>query len=107
MTPSRLSAAVLVALTLAASGPVRAAPGEPMPAAAPSDPYELAGWCYGAMAEYLDVYERVTPDLRDIDKLFGSSVKNEARPYADDVAAAHDELKVLSGAEVAAEKASL
>jgi hypothetical protein len=58
------------------------------------------------MSEYLDIYDRVKPDLRDIDKLFGSSVKNEAEPYASDMAAARDELKVLAGAVEGAEKAS-
>src|SRR5437763_8921435 len=80
--------------------------GEPLPAGAPTQPYELAAWCYGAMSEYLSIYETVKPDLRAIDKLFGSSVKNEKEPYAQDMAAARDELKVLAGAVEAAEKAS-
>ena len=88
-------------------GPARADEPEPLPAGAPSEPYDLAAWCYGAMAEYLEVYERVKPDLRDIDRLFGASVKNEAEPYQDDIAAARQELKVLGGAVVAAEKASV
>lgn len=79
---------------------------EPLPSSAPTQPYELAAWCYGAMSEYLDVYDRVKPDLRAIDKQFGSSVKNEAEPYAKDMAAARDELKVLAGAVEGAEKAS-
>jgi hypothetical protein len=83
-----------------------AAVGEPLPPGAPSQPYELAAWCFGAMSEYLEIYDRVKPDLRDIDKLFGSSVKNEAEPYAQDIAAAREEVKVLSGAVEAAEKAS-
>jgi hypothetical protein len=58
------------------------------------------------MSEYLDIYDRVKPDLRDIDKKFGSSVQNEKEPYSADMAAAHDELKVLAGAVTAAEKAS-
>jgi hypothetical protein len=95
------------ALALGTAGLARAATeGEPLPASAPAKPYELAAWCYGAMSEYLDVYDRVKPDLRDIDKLFGSSVKNEAEPYASDIAAARVELKVLAGAVEGAEKAS-
>jgi hypothetical protein len=99
----------LVAFTLAlgSAGLARSAPeGEPLPSSAPTQPYDLAAWCYGAMSEYLDVYDRVKPDLRNIDKLFGSSVKNEAEPYASDIAAARDELKVLAGAVEGAEKAS-
>ena len=102
-------ATTLLALGLAltpAGAAWSAEDGEPLPAGAPTQSYELAGWCYGAMSEYLDIYDRVKPDLRDIDKLFGSSVKNEAQPYASDIAAARVELKVLGGAVEAAEKAS-
>ena len=81
-------------------------PGEPLPPGAPTAPYELSAWCYGALGEYLDIYDRVKPDLRAIDKMFGSSVKNEKEPYASDIAASRDELKVLAGAVEAAEKAS-
>ena len=104
---------VLMALSLTpvaaqaqAAPPAAASDGEPLPAGAPADPYELAAWCYGAMSQYLIIYDKVIPDLRDIDKLFGSSVKNEKTPYADDIVAARDELKVLAGAVEAAEKAS-
>ena len=83
-----------------------AEPGEPLPPGAPSRPYELSAWCYGALGEYLDIYDRVKPDLRAIDKMFGSSVKNEKEPYASDIAAARVELKVLANAVESAEKAS-
>ena len=112
---ARLSnlAAPVVAFGLALAGGVAMAAvtvgsdrGEPLPAGAPTQPYELAAWCYGAMSEYLSIYDTVKPDLRAIDKLFGSSVKNEKEPYAQDMAAARDELKILAGAVEAAEKAS-
>ena len=94
-------------LVLNSAGLARGATeGEPLPSSAPTQPYELAAWCYGAMSEYLDVYDQVKPDLRDIDKLFGSSVKNEKEPYASDIAAAREELKVLANAVEGAEKAS-
>ncbi len=80
--------------------------GEPLPPGAPSAPYELSGWCYGALDEYLAVYERVKPDLRAIDKAYGSSVKNEKEPYASDIVAYRKELKVIAGSVEAAEKAS-
>jgi hypothetical protein len=107
----KATASILAALSaitlLSATGPARALEdAEPLPPGAPTQPYELSAWCYGAMSEYLDIYDQVKPDLRDIDRLFGSSVKNEAQPYADDIAAARIELKVLSGAVEAAEKAS-
>jgi hypothetical protein len=113
---STLASAILAAALLGASlGPARAAPldpapatadAEPLPAGAPTDPYELAAWCYGAMSEYLEIYDRVKPDLRDIDRMFGTSVKHEAEPYQDDIHAAREELKALAGAVEAAEKAS-
>jgi len=111
----RFRAALLAASLLAAwpiAGPAAAwaqaaaDQGEPLPAGAPTDPYELSAWCYGAMAEYLEVYDRVKPDLKAIDRLFGTSVKNEAEPYHGDILAAREELKVLAGAVEAAEKAS-
>ena len=102
-------AAAMLALTLGLA-PLTAAhaadEGEPLPVGAPTGPYQLAAWCFGAMSEYLDIYDKVKPDLKDIDRLFGSSVKNEDSPYADDVAAARVELKVLAGAVEAAERAS-
>ena len=88
------------------SAPAPAEPGEPLPPGAPTGEYELSAWCYGALSEYLDIYQRVKPDLKDIDRMFGTSVKNEAEPYSADMAAARQELKVLSGAVEAAEKAS-
>lgn len=105
----RITAAALAALMIAAAPPGAAradSVGEPLPPGAPADPYELAAWCYGAMGEYLAVYDRVKPEIRAIDKLFGSSVTNESEPYHSDVAAARSELKVLAGAVEAAEKAS-
>jgi hypothetical protein len=89
-----------------ASAPAPSEPGEPLPSGAPTAPYELTAWCYGALGEYLHIYQIVKPDLRDIDRMFGSSVKNEQEPYADDMTAARHELKILAGAVEAAEKAS-
>jgi hypothetical protein len=81
--------------------------GEPLPADAPTEPYALAAWCYGAMDQYLYIYQQILPQLRDIDRLFGTSVQNEAEPYSDDMAAAKVELGVLKNAVQSAEKASL
>ncbi len=115
-----MKASAILALLLIAAGaaqarqsppadpPAAAAPpaGEPLPEGAPKDPYELASWCYGALDQYLYIYDHIIPQLKDIDRMFGSSVKNEAQPYAADMAAAHDELKVLAGAVESAERAS-
>jgi hypothetical protein len=102
-----MAPALILALTLmATSAPApEAAQGEPLPPGAPSDPYQLTGWCYGALAEYLEIYDVVKPDLVAIDKMFGTPVK-EAEPYQSDVAAYRDELKIFAQAIEATEKAS-
>ena len=101
--------ALLMALAMVGADAPPAPPptgGEPLPQGVPLGDYPLTAWCYGAMSEYLDIYDRVKPDLRAIDKMFGSSEPNETEPYASDIAAARDELKILAEAVEAAEKAS-
>ncbi|HEY7852550.1 MAG TPA: hypothetical protein VIB82_06205 [Caulobacteraceae bacterium] len=98
--------ALLFALSLMATEAAPAPDGEPLPPGAPTQEYPLAAWCYGALSEYLDVYDRVKPDLITIDKMFGSSQPHEKEPYAHDMAAARVELKVLGHAVQAAEQAS-
>ena len=110
-TPLALTLILLASSVLAQTPPpapigAPSEPGEPLPPGAPTNDYELSAWCYGALDEYLLVYQTVKPDLRDIDRMWGSSVKNEREPYASDMAAARKELRVLSGAVMAAEKAS-
>ena len=102
-----MAPALILALTLMASSstPAPDGPGEPLPAGAPSEPYQLTGWCYGALAEYLEIYDVVKPDLVAIDKMFGTPVK-EAEPYQSDVAAYRDELKIFASAIEATERAS-
>jgi hypothetical protein len=94
---------LVFALSLMAAAPDDG--GEPLPPSAPADSYELSAWCYGALGEYLTVYETVKPDLRDIDRMFGTSVV-EDEPYHADMAAARDELKMIGESVTAAEKAS-
>ena len=100
-----------LALVLAASLVMAAPPadggsaGEPLPPGAPTDSYELAAWCYGALDEYLVIYQKVIPDLKAIDREFGTDVK-EAAPYHTDMAAAKVELKVIGDSVTDAEKAS-
>ena len=102
--------ALLFALSLMAADPTNAAapaaPGEPLPPGAPTQDYPLAAWCYGALSEYLDVYDHVKPDLIAIDKMFGSSEPHEKEPYAHDMAAARVELKLIGRSVQAAEQAS-
>jgi hypothetical protein len=101
------AAALILTVTLMFAGAARAADdAEPLPAGAPTEAYPMAAWCYGALSEYLDVYDRVKPDLRAIDKMFGSAVPGEKEPYASDMAAARVELKKIGVAVQAAEQAS-
>lgn len=101
-----LPALVLAISLMASDAAPPAQPGEPLPAGAPQEEYPLAAWCYGALSEYLDVYDRVKPDLVTIDKMFGTSQPHEPEPYASDMAAARVELKLIGHAVQAAEQAS-
>jgi hypothetical protein len=113
--------AALLALTLLASGPAApdpignlvdqtaprsaAAPDDDVPAGAPTDPYGFVAWCYGALGEYLEIYDGIKPELKDIDKRFGTSVV-ESEPYMTDVAEEKVALKRFAAAMEAAERAS-
>lgn len=76
-----------------------------IPPGAPTDDYGFVAWCYGALDEYLAIYQVVIPDLKDIDRMFGTSVK-EDEPYTADVAAERLALKRFGAALGAAERAS-
>jgi hypothetical protein len=98
--------ALALSLMLADTPPAPdAGGGEPLPPGAPTDSYQLSAWCYGALDEYLGIYDRVKPDLRDMDHMFGTSVV-EDEPYHSDMAAAHVELKMIGDSVTQAEKAS-
>jgi hypothetical protein len=101
MTPALILAVAL----MASAAPPPDSAGEPLPPGAPTDEYQLTAWCYGAMKEYLDIYEEVKPELVDIDRMFGDPVK-ESEPYQSDMAAARVELKMMGNAVTLAEKAS-
>jgi hypothetical protein len=98
-------ALILAASLVMAAPPPDEGAGEPLPPGAPTDSYELAAWCYGALDEYLQVYDRVIPDLKAIDAKFGTDVK-ESQPYHTDMAAARLERKLIAESVTDAEKAS-
>jgi hypothetical protein len=111
-----MSLVALMALSILAAEPATQPPANPDPAAAsqetedippgaPTDDYGFVSWCYGATDEYLTIYTKVLPDLVEIDKTFGSPVKEKV-PYANDVAAQHLALKRFAAAIDAAEKAT-
>jgi hypothetical protein len=86
------------------AAPAAAGPDD-IPPGAPSDDYGLVAWCYGALGEYLTIYDDIKPDLKAIDKMFGTPVV-EAEPYHEDIAAARLAEKRFAAAMEAAEKAS-
>ncbi len=79
---------------------------EPLPPGAPTEGYRLAAWCYGALDEYLTIYEKVKPEIIAIDAAYGPKEAKETEPYASDMKALRVERKVLAEAVAAAEKAS-
>ena len=87
-----------------ASAPAGASPTEDVPSDVPTDPYGFVSWCYGATDEYLAIYTKVLPDLKDIDKTIGSPVQEDV-PYAKDVALEHKALDRFGAAMQAAQKA--
>jgi len=101
-----MATALLLTLALLATDAAPPAAGEPLPPGAPTDEYQLTGWCFGALGTYLEIYNVVKPDLIEIDKTWGTTVKGETEPYQSDIAAARAELKLFAGALEAAERAS-
>lgn len=94
-----------VAQDTAAPAPAATTETEDVPADAPTDTYGFVSWCYGALDEYLTIYNQIKPDLKDIDKTFGSPVQEDV-PYASDVAEEHKALERFSAAMKAAEHAN-
>ena len=80
--------------------------GDDVPTNAPKGDFQFVAWCYGALDEYLDIYEQVKPDLKAIDKLFGTPVV-EAEPYSADIAEDRKALKRFAASLQTAERASL
>ena|SRR5579871_1270999 len=102
---SRAPTAAFDRIQTAESDQQAPAPGETedVPPGAPADDYGFVSWCYGATDEYLAIYPKIVPDLKEIDKLFGSPVR-ESVPYATDVAAEHKAATRFAEAMAAAEK---
>ena len=111
--------ALLFALLLAAQdAPQEAAAAEPAPAeaelpwppGAPQDDYGLVAWCYGALSGYLDLHDRVLPEVTRIEGAFqrpGATLEGDMQVYADLRRQSLANMKVFAGAMQAAEKASL
>jgi hypothetical protein len=103
-TSARMGTALL--LTLAMMGQV-SAPIAPA-ATAPTDDYGYVSWCYGALGGYLDLYDKVMPEVTRIEKAFPGpdGVAASLKTYPEMRAQARLDLKTFTGAITAAEKAS-
>jgi hypothetical protein len=111
-----MATAFLLALALMAQdAPVSTAPiaSAPPPrtqpvATAPTDDYGYVGWCYGALGGYVELYDRVMPEVTRIEKTFPGPDGFAAamKEYPAMRTQAQSDLKVYRAAIIAAEKAS-
>jgi hypothetical protein len=111
-----MATAFLLALALMAQdAPVSTAPTASAPpprtqpaATAPTDDYGYVGWCYGALGGYVELYDKVMPEVTRIEKTFpgpdGFNAAMKEYPAMRDQA--KKDLGVYRSAIVAAEKAS-
>jgi hypothetical protein len=111
-----MATAFLLALALMAQdAPVSTAPTASAPpprtqpaATAPTDDYGYVGWCYGALGGYVELYDKVMPEVTRIEKTFpgpdGFNAAMKEYPAMRDQA--KKDLIVYRSAIVAAEKAS-
>ena len=110
------TAAFLLALALIAQdAPVSTAPTASAPpprtqpaATAPTDDYGYVGWCFGALGGYVDLYDKVMPEVTRIEKTFpgpdGFAASMKEYPAMREQA--KKDLLIYRSAIVAAEKAS-
>ena len=106
---------LLALALLAQDAPVSTAPTASAPparttaaATPPTDDYGYVGWCYGALGGYVELYDKVMPEVTRIEKTFpgpdGFAAAMKEYPAMRDQA--RSDLKVYRSAIVAAEKAS-
>ena len=68
-----MSRCFLALSLLAAEQPATETPAAPpavedvLPAGAPKDDYLFVGWCYGTLRAYLDLHDRVMPEVTRIE----------------------------------------
>ena len=82
----------------------------PFPPGAPRDDYGFVGWCYGALAGYLDLHDRVMPEVTRIEGAYrrpGSNLAEDLKTYDDMQKTSRANMKLFARAIEAAEKASL
>ena len=107
-----LAASLLLAEPAAAqaAAPAAAPAAEaPLPTGAPSDDYQFVAWCYGVLAGYLDLHDKVMPEVTRIETTWrrpGSNLAEDMKVYADQQRKGREDLKRFKAALTAAEKAS-
>lgn len=111
--------ALLLALLLAAQdappaaappAPARAEEELPWPPGAPKDDYGMVAWCYGALSGYLDLHDRMIPEVSRIEAQFqrpGTTLAEDMKTYDELVTTSRANMKLFARAMQAAEKASL
>ncbi|HVK41044.1 MAG TPA: hypothetical protein VM471_01080 [Phenylobacterium sp.] len=109
-----LLALALLAQDPAASGgssaPAPQAEELPYPAGAPRDDYGLVSWCHGALTGYVELHDKVMPEVTRIETTYrapGSSLSADLKVYADLDKQAQKDLKLFASAMEAAERASI
>lgn len=91
------------------AAPETAPESPPIPVGAPKDDYGLVAWCYGALGGYLDLYDRVMPEVTRIESTWrkpGVRLEDDLRVYSDLRRESRVNLKLFARAIAAAEKAS-
>ncbi len=82
----------------------------PFPVGAPTDDYGLVSWCYGALSGYLELHDRVLPEVTRIEGAYrrpGTRLEDDMATYADMQKISHDNMKLFARAMEAAERASI
>lgn len=101
----------------AEAAPAQAAPAAPAepeelpyPPSAPRDDYGLVAWCYGALSGYLELHDKMIPEVTRIENAYrrpGTSLADDMRTYSDMEKVSKANMKLFARAMEAAERASL
>jgi len=94
----------------AVESPAEPVKEDPWPVGAPRDDYQLVAWCYGVLRGYVDLHDKVMPEVTRIESSFrrpGTKLADDLKVYADQQREARADLKRFQSALTAAEKASL
>jgi hypothetical protein len=82
----------------------------PYPPGAPKDDYGLVSWCYGALAGYLELHDKMIPEVTRIENAFrrpGTTLADDMKTYSDMEKISKSNMKLFARAMEAAERASL